>query len=103
MLSAPTAAGRNTIIKNLIMTGKYFYVISDTTRIPRINNGTPERSGNEYWFKTETEFLDNLKNGEYIETAIIHNQQISGISLTEMHRANRSKKYTHHRFRYTGL
>ncbi len=92
LLAAPTAAGRNTIIKNLIMTGKYFYVVSDTTRHPRINNGVPERSGEEYWFKSEDEFLQGLKNGAYIEAAVIHNQQVSGISLTEMRRAANSSK-----------
>ena len=83
LLAAPTAAGRNTIIRNLIMTGKYYYVVSDTTRKPRINNGIPEKNGNEYWFKSEEEFLHGLKNGAYVEAAIIHNQQVSGISLEE--------------------
>lgn len=87
LLSAPTAAGRNTIIKNLIMTGKYYYVVSDTTRRPRINNGIPETSGNEYWFKSEEEFLQGLKNGAYVEAAIIHNQQVSGVSLEELRKA----------------
>jgi guanylate kinase len=90
LLAAPTAAGRNTMIKRLIMTGKYYYVISDTTRRPRINNGIPERSGTEYWFKSEDEFLHGLKSGAYIEAAIIHNQQVSGISLDEMRRARDS-------------
>lgn len=90
LLSAPTAAGRNTIIKNLIMTGKYYYVISDTTRQPRINNGIPERSGEEYWFKSEEEFLQGLKNGAYVEAAIIHNQQVSGVSLAELRRASQT-------------
>lgn len=92
LLAAPTAAGRNTIIKNLIMTGKYYYVVSDTTRHPRINNGIPERSGAEYWFKSEEEFLQGLKNGAYTEAAIIHNQQVSGISLDEMRAASASGK-----------
>lgn len=86
ILAAPTAAGRNTIIKNLIMTGKYYYVISGTTRHPRINNGIPERSGEEYWFKSEEEFLQGLKNGAYVEAALIHGQQVSGISLDEIRR-----------------
>jgi guanylate kinase len=90
VLAAPTAAGRNTIIKNLIMTGKYHYVISDTTRRPRINNGVPERSGEEYWFKSEEEFLQGLKNGAYVEAAVIHNQQVSGISLDEIRRGKES-------------
>jgi guanylate kinase len=92
LLAAPTAAGRNTIIKNLIMTGKYYYVVSDTTRKPRINNGIPEKNGYEYWFKSEDEFLNNLKNGAYIEAAIVHNQQVSGISLNEMRKAAESGK-----------
>jgi len=92
LLSAPTAAGRNTIIKNLIMTGKYYYVVSDTTRRPRVNNGILERNGEEYWFKTEEEFLQGLKNGSYIEAAIIHNQQVSGISMREIRTAGESNK-----------
>ena len=90
LLSAPTAAGRNTIIKNLIMTGRYYYVISDTTRRPRINNGIPENNGNEYWFKTEEEFLQGLRNNTYIEAALIHNQQVSGISVQELRHASQS-------------
>ena len=90
LLAAPTAAGRNTIIKNLIMTGKYFYVVSDTTRRPRVNNGVLERSGEEYWFKSEDEFLQGLKNGAYIEAAVIHGQQVSGISLREIRAAAES-------------
>jgi len=92
LLAAPTAAGRNTLIKNLIMTGKYYYVISDTTRRPRVNNGILEKNGNEYWFKTEEEFLQGLKNGVYIEAAIVHNQQVAGISLNEMRHATQSGK-----------
>lgn len=90
LLAAPTAAGRNTIIKNLIMTGKYYYVVSDTTRRPRINNGVPETNGNEYWFKSEEEFLYGLKNGAYVEAAIIHNQQVSGVSLEELRKASQT-------------
>jgi guanylate kinase len=74
------------------MTGKYYYVISDTTRHPRINNGVPERSGEEYWFKDEEEFIQGLKNGAYIEAAIIHNQQVSGITLNEMRKGVASNR-----------
>lgn len=84
LLSAPTAAGRNTIINRLIMTGKYYFVVSDTTRPPRINNGIPETDGKEYWFRAEEDFLKGLKNGSYIEAAIIHNQQVSGIRMGEV-------------------
>lgn len=87
LLVAPAAAGRNTIIKNLIMTGKYYYLTSDTTRKPRINNGVPEKSGDEYWFKSEEDMLDGLRRGEYIEASVIHEQQVSGISIHELRNA----------------
>ncbi len=92
IVSGPSASGRNTIINTLIMTGRYHFLVSDTTRRPRINNGVPERSGEEYWFKTEDEFLQGLKNGAYIEAAIIHNQQVSGISLNEIRSAAQTGK-----------
>jgi guanylate kinase len=90
LLVAPSAAGRNTLIRNLIMTGRYYFLVSDTTRLPRINNGVPERNGEDYWFKSEEEFLYGLKNGAYVEAAIIHNQQVSGISFNELRRAHES-------------
>lgn len=92
IVSGPSASGRNTIINALIMTGRYRFLISDTTRHPRINNGVPERSGEEYWFKTEEDFLQGLKTGVYIEAAIIHNQQVSGISLNEIRAASQTGK-----------
>jgi guanylate kinase len=87
VVAGPSASGRNTLINSLIMTGKYTFLVSDTTRLPRINNGVPETNGKEYWFKNEEEFLHGLKNTAYVEAAIIHNQQVSGISLNELRKA----------------
>jgi guanylate kinase len=92
VMSGPAGSGRNTLINSLLMTGKYKFLISDTTRRPRINNGVPEVSGKDYWFRSEEEFLQGLKNGAYIEAAIIHNQQVSGISLNELRLAAQTGK-----------
>lgn len=92
LLVAPAAAGRNTIIRNLIMTGRYHFVVSDTTRPPRMNNGVLERNGTEYWFRTEDEFLDELKRGHYLGTALIHDQQVSGVSVAEFNNATARNK-----------
>jgi len=91
LLVAPAASGRNTIIRNLILTGRYYFVVSDTTRRPRINNGVPERSGQEYWFRSEEEFLDGLRRGEYVAPAIIHEQQVSGMPISEIREAAKRK------------
>lgn len=84
---APSSAGRNTIINELIKSGEYHYIVSDTTRQKRTNNGVREQDGVEYWFKSEEEVLADLRAGNYLEAAIIHNQQVSGISMRELQKA----------------
>lgn len=83
-LAAISSAGRNTMIRELLKGDNYHFVVSDTTRKPRVNDGVIEQDGREYWFKTEEQFLDGLKKGEYVEAAIIHNQQVSGVSVREL-------------------
>lgn len=92
LLIAPTSAGRNTIIRHKLKTGRYFYIVSDTTRPPRINDGVPEQNGKEYWFRPEQEVLADLKAGEYLEAEIIHEQQVSGISIRELEKARNENK-----------
>ncbi len=81
------SSGRNTIIRELVKTGKYHYIVSDTTRPPRSNDGVIERDGVEYWFRSEEDVLKDLRAGSFLEAAVIHNQQVSGISLRELERA----------------
>lgn len=92
LLLAPTSTGRNTIIRHLQSTGRYYYVVSDTTRPPRINDGILEQNGKEYWFRTEEEILADLKAGEFLEAELIHNQQVSGISMRELLKAKAERK-----------
>jgi len=84
LLVGPSSSGRNTIINELLKSGKYHFITSDTTRQPRINNGVLEEHGREYWFRSEEEILHDLQAGEFLEAAIIHNQQVSGISMREL-------------------
>lgn len=90
LLVGPTSSGRNTIIRELVKTGAYHFVVSDTTRQPRINDGVPERDGVEYWFRTEQTMLKEIQDGEFLEAAIIHNQQVSGTSIRELEKAQRT-------------
>ena len=91
LLAGPTSSGRNTIITELLKTGAYHCIVSDTTRQPRSNNGVPvEQNGREYWFRKEEDVLADLRQGGYIEAAIIHNQQVSGANIREIDQAQRS-------------
>lgn len=87
LLAGTSGSGRNTIIDGLVRRGGYHYIVSDTTRKPRVNNGIKEQNGVRYWFKSEAEFLTGLKQGMYLEAEIIHSQQISGISISELKKA----------------
>jgi guanylate kinase len=92
LLVGPTASGRDTIIRKLLTTGDYYHLVSDTTRKPRINNGLLEQNGVEYQFRTEKEFLADLKSGKLLEAEIIHGQQVSGISIRELKKAHGQNK-----------
>lgn len=88
LLLAPSGGGRNTVIRELTKTGEYHFIISDTTRKPRVNDGVLEQDGVEYWFRTEKEILEDLKAGKFLEAELIHDQQVSGISVRELEKAH---------------
>lgn len=92
LLVAPSAGGRNTIISELMKRGDYYFVVSDTTRRPRVNNGVLEENGKEYWFRSEVEMLQDVKDGKFLEAEIIHGQQVSGISIRELKKASDHNK-----------
>jgi guanylate kinase len=92
LLVGPTASGKNTIINELMKTGNYRFIVSDTTRQPRVNDGVPEQNGREYWFKNESEVLKALQDGLFLEAALIHNQQVSGTSIRELQVALETNK-----------
>lgn len=92
LLVGPSSAGRNRIIKELLHTGGYHQIISDTTRPPRSNDGVMEQNGREYWFKSEQEMLDELGAGDLLEAAVIHDQQVSGVSIRELKVAHEAGK-----------
>jgi guanylate kinase len=92
LLVAATASGRNTIISELVKTGRYRFWVSDTTRAPRVNNGVVEQDGREYWFRSEAELLHDLQKGEFLEAEIIHGRQVSGLSIRELRAAHADNK-----------
>lgn len=81
-----TAAGKDTIIGELLKSGKYHYIISHTTRKPRYNHGILEREGIEYHFVDLTKTEEMLDNGEFIEAKLVHGN-IYGTSIAEIQSA----------------
>lgn len=87
-----TGAGKNTIINHLLGSGQYHFVVSDTTRPPKLRDDKMEEDGVQYHFRRERDVLDDLKNGLFLEAELIHNQQVSGTSVRELMKAADSGK-----------
>ncbi len=92
LLLAPSGGGRNTVIRELVKTGAYHFIVSDTTRRTRVNDDVVEQNGVEYWFRGEQEILADLREGRFLEAELIHDQQVSGISIRELQKANEENR-----------
>lgn len=102
LLVGITGGGRNTVIRELQKTGEYYFIVSDTTRPPKIRDGKLEEHGVQYYFRSEEEVLHDLREGEFLEAAMIHNQQVSGISIRELKKAHESHKIALTDIEYVG-
>jgi len=101
-LSGLAGGGRNTIIRYMAERMDYAFVISDTTRPPKLRDGRMEENGVDYYFRNEEEFLSELKNGDFIEAELIHNQQVSGTSIREVERIVSTGKIPVHDYEFGG-
>lgn len=92
ILLSVTGGGRNTIINKLVKTGRYHFIVSDTTRPAKVRDGRLEQDGVVYHFRPEEDVLTDIKEGRYLEAELIHGQQVSGASVNELVRAQKSGK-----------
>lgn len=102
VMSGVAGGGRNTVINRLVEQYDYFFLVSDTTRPPKMRDGRMEQDGVHYYFRTEEDMLRDIQNGEFVEAEIIHNQQVSGTSIREVERGNKSGKIGIHDFEFGG-
>jgi guanylate kinase len=86
VLNGVAGGGRNTVINYLVEHYNYSFIVSDTTRPPKLRDGKMEVDGVNYFFRSEHEMLAEIQNGEFIEAELIHNQQVSGTSIREIER-----------------
>ena len=75
VISGPSGAGKDTVCNKVIEEMKDTKIsISMTSREPR----GKEQEGVEYYFVTKEEFEEKIKNDEFLEYAIVHNNQYYG-------------------------
>lgn len=81
-----TAAGKDTVINELLKSGDYHYIVSHTTRPPRYNHGELEKDGVHYHFINLEQVEQMLDSNEFIE-AKIYSGNIYGTSIAEIQTA----------------
>jgi guanylate kinase len=71
VLSAPSGAGKTTLVDALRKTSEFIYSVSCTTRPARAG----EVDGEDYRFLSDEEFSARAKAGEFLEHANVHGHQ----------------------------
>jgi guanylate kinase len=90
IFTAPSGAGKTTIVKHLL--NKYAFLdfsISATTREKRPH----EIDGKDYYFITPEEFRSKIKEGEFVEWEEVYNDQYYGTLKSEVQRIWDNDKY----------
>jgi guanylate kinase len=68
VISAPSGAGKTTLVEALRQTPNLFYSVSCTTRAPR----TGEIDGEDYQFLSDRNFRARVEAGDFLEHARVH-------------------------------
>lgn len=68
MVSAPSGAGKTTLVERIRRTPSLFYSVSCTTRTPR----TGEIDGQDYRFLSDADFRERVAKGDFVEHAQVH-------------------------------
>lgn len=83
IISAPSGAGKTTIVNHLLKKDLSLeFSISATTRMPRGR----EENGKEYYFLDIAEFIEKIKNDEFIEWEEVYKGQFYGTLKSEIER-----------------
>jgi guanylate kinase len=81
IISAPSGAGKTTIVKHLLDSGlDLAFSVSATTRPLRGN----ETEGQDYFFLTVSEFKKKVENNEFVEWEEVYKDQFYGTLKSEL-------------------
>lgn len=85
VFTGPFGVGKNAVINELLSRypAKYYRIISTTSRQPRLNDGYLEQNGQDYWFISNKQFVQGLKEHQFIEAELIHHKSLYGKNIAE--------------------
>ena len=78
VISAPSGAGKTTLITTLRQKPDFEYSVSCTTRPPRPG----ERHGEHYFFLDSKTFSEHINNGDFLEFAEVHGHSYGTLKST---------------------
>ncbi len=78
VISAPSGAGKTTLISSLRQKQDFVYSVSCTTRAPRPG----EVHGEDYFFLTPEEFHQHITDGDFLEHAEVHGRFYGTLKAT---------------------
>jgi guanylate kinase len=84
IFSAPSGAGKTTIVKHLVKTGKFNleFSVSACSRAKR----TGEEHGKDYYFLTKSDFEEKIKIGAFLEWQEVYKDNYYGTLRSEVER-----------------
>jgi guanylate kinase len=90
IISAPSGAGKTTIVKELMNDEKLnlMFSISATSRKPR----ETEKHGKDYYFISAEDFKEKIKNNEFVEWEEVYKNQFYGTLKQEVERILKLQK-----------
>ena len=80
VISAPSGAGKTTLVDALRETSEFVYSVSCTTRPPR----TGEIDGEDYRFLSDEDFRAKIDAGEFLEHAKVHDHHYGTMLTPEL-------------------
>ena len=89
VISAPSGAGKTTVIKKFLKKHKTDFVlsVSVTNRKPRKN----EKNGRDYFFYTKEKFKDHIRKGSFLEYARVLSNYYGTLKKTVLSAINKGK------------
>jgi guanylate kinase len=90
IISAPSGAGKTTIVNHLLRKGLNLeFSVSATTRAPR----GKEKNGKEYYFISAEDFKEKIRKNEFTEWQEVYKNQFYGTLKSEIERIWADKKH----------
>jgi guanylate kinase len=90
IFSAPSGAGKTTIVKHLVNSGKFNleFSVSACCRQKR----TGEVDGKDYYFLTKEDFIEKIRHGEFLEWQEVYEGHFYGTLKSEVERITNQDK-----------